>query len=249
MELLNERQGDRLQHYLALSPAQIDWLKLLAFAAMVGDHLNWSLQLANPWLMLMGRMVLPLFGLIWGMNLARRALISQASLNRLWFWAMLAQPAYWLAMRPAGFDWWNLNILFAFAVCGQCLRLVMSGGVLHFIAVVVILAVYLPLSETSYSLPGLMLLACSYGYFRLSAQSLRDAFAITWLASAALLNFGNNWEYCLAAIVLPVGVIALVRTGQLQSDQRFLSRNFFTGAYVAHLAILAVVASLLGGHA
>lgn len=249
MELLNERYRGRLQHYLEFSPAQIDWLKLLAFAAMVGDHLNWSLQLANPWLMLMGRMVLPIFALIWGMNLARRQRISQESLNRLWFWAILAQPVYWLAMRPAGFDWWNLNILFAFAVCGQCLRFVMSGGELRFIAVAVILAAYLPLSETSYSLPGLILLACSYGYFRLSAQSLRDAFTITGLASAAMLNFGSSWEYCLAAIVLPAGVIALVRTGQLQSEQRFLSRNFFTGAYVGHLAILAVLATLVGGHA
>lgn len=40
------------------------------------------------------------------------------SLNRLWLMALLTQPGFWLAFRDTGVQWWQVNILFTFAVMG-----------------------------------------------------------------------------------------------------------------------------------
>lgn len=93
-------------------------LKLIALMAMCLDHLNTVLGWRSVELWMIGRMAFPLFALVWGYNLARRP-VSQASLNRLWLWAILAQPAYWWALKGQGGTFFDLNILFAFAVAGQ----------------------------------------------------------------------------------------------------------------------------------
>lgn len=59
----------------ALNTRQCDILKLVAFAAMVLDH--------------------------------------------LWLMELLAQPGFWLAFRYTGVEWWQVNILFIFAVMDQ----------------------------------------------------------------------------------------------------------------------------------
>nr|QLG02115.1 IncF plasmid conjugative transfer pilin acetylase TraX [Klebsiella pneumoniae] len=45
---------------------------------------------------LLGRGCFPLFGLAWGMNLARHAEIRQSQLNSLWGWALVAQVSFML---------------------------------------------------------------------------------------------------------------------------------------------------------
>ena len=40
---------------------------------------------------------LPLFALVWGLNLSRHAHIRQPAINRLWGWGIIAQFAYYLA--------------------------------------------------------------------------------------------------------------------------------------------------------
>ncbi|WP_237727841.1 TraX family protein [Serratia marcescens] len=57
----------------------------------------------------------PLFALLWGYNLAVRT-VRQAQANRLWLWAILSQPVYWLVMRHDGLAFTEPNILFLFAV-------------------------------------------------------------------------------------------------------------------------------------
>lgn len=46
----------------------------------------------------------------------------------------LAQPGYWLAFREAGLMWWQLNILFAFAVVMQVTRFLQAATVLNGVA-------------------------------------------------------------------------------------------------------------------
>ncbi|EJR4304088.1 conjugal transfer protein TraX [Salmonella enterica] len=89
---------------LNLSALQRDVIRMVAFLAMVGDHLATAFQLDMPLLNMAGRCVFPLFALVSGYNLAGKS-IKQRSLNRLWLMALLAQPGYWLAFREAGLVW------------------------------------------------------------------------------------------------------------------------------------------------
>ncbi|UCQ29531.1 hypothetical protein DCF83_17815 (plasmid) [Edwardsiella tarda] len=89
-------------------PRQQDLLKLLALVSMVLDHANLVLQLHSPVLFLIGRLAFPLFGLLWGMNVARGD-IRQSSLNRLWGYAVLAKLKY--INYPIHAEWMLLNFI------------------------------------------------------------------------------------------------------------------------------------------
>lgn len=106
---------------LNLSALQRDVIRMVAFVAMVGDHIATAFQLDMPLLNMAGRCAFPLFALVSGCNMAGKTL-RQHSLNRLWLMALLAQPGYWLAFREAGLMWWQLNIIFTFAVVMQVTR-------------------------------------------------------------------------------------------------------------------------------
>ncbi len=93
-------------------------IKTVALVLMVTDHTGLLLAGNNEVMRLLGRGCFPLFGLAWGMNLARHAEIRQSQLNSLWGWALVAQVSFMLI----GYPWYSGNILFAFAVTGQVLR-------------------------------------------------------------------------------------------------------------------------------
>lgn len=88
---------------LNLSCLQRDVIRIIAFIAMVGDHLATAIKLDVPWPYMVGRCAFPLFALVSGCNLAGKS-VRQQSLNRLWLMAFLAQPGYWLAFREAGLE-------------------------------------------------------------------------------------------------------------------------------------------------
>ena len=113
------RAADRwLQALLTWTPGQTDMIKTVALVLMVTDHAGLLLVHNNEIMRLLGRGCFPLFGLAWGMNLARHAEIRQSQLNSLWVWALVAQVSFMLI----GYPWYTGNILFAFAVTGQALR-------------------------------------------------------------------------------------------------------------------------------
>ncbi len=66
-------------------------IKTVALVLMVTDHTGLLLAGNNEVMRLLGRGCFPLFGLAWGMNLARHAEIRQSQLNSLWGWALVAQ--------------------------------------------------------------------------------------------------------------------------------------------------------------
>ncbi len=59
-------------------------IKTVALVLMVTDHTGLLLAGNNEVMRLLGRGCFPLFGLAWGMNLARHAEIRQSQLNSLW---------------------------------------------------------------------------------------------------------------------------------------------------------------------
>ena len=113
--------------------------------------------------------------------------LRQHNLNRLWLMALLAQPGYWLAFREAGLMWWQLNILFAFAVVTQVARFLQAATVLNGVAAFTALVEYLPLSSASYGIHGLLMLAGTLLIWQVR-DSLRPALFAVWLLLVALLN-------------------------------------------------------------
>lgn len=223
-----------------LSSWQIDSIKLAAFIAMVADHANTAFQLHNDGLLLVGRIAFPLFALAWGMNQARHSEIKQAALNSLWRWALIAQLCYYLVVMNAGTAFWQLNILFTFAVAGQCIKWFRSGVEIKRVMAMFLVMAYLPLSLTSYFIFGLLLLWCSRWLF-MSKNSGRVL--ILWCLIVILLNIHILAIVAFGGLVLTIVVWAIF--GGLKSEGRILPKNFFLYGYAAHLLILGGVALCL----
>jgi type-F conjugative transfer system pilin acetylase TraX len=100
--------GRWLQGLLTWTPGQTDIIKTIALVLMVIDHTGLLLAGNNEVMRLLGRGCFPLFGLVWGMNLARYHDIRQSQLNQLWCWALIAQGSFILV----GYPWYMGNILF-----------------------------------------------------------------------------------------------------------------------------------------
>ena len=156
---LAARTDTWLQSFLVWSPGQRDIIKTVALVLMVLDHINLIFQLKQEWMFLAGRGAFPLFALVWGLNLSRHAHIRQVAINRLWGWAVIAQFAYYLA----GFPWYEGNILFAFAVAAQVLTWYETRSGWRTAAAILLMALWGPLSGTSYGIAGLLMLAVKIG--------------------------------------------------------------------------------------
>lgn len=223
---------------LPLSPLARDWLKVIAFMAMVIDHATIAFNWQPYWLHLVGRLAMPLFALVWGCNLATHS-VKQASLNRLWIWALVAQPFYWLALHPGNPAWYQLNILFLFAVSGQLL-LAWEKQTLQTVCLAVsVIAAYVPLSAFSYGMRGLLLMAVSVMLYRASSRWQMLALLL-WLSGAFLLNLPNGFPMALASLCGPV-ICAGLLTHYLPENSRRLSvTRGFASAYALHLAVLTL---------
>ena len=112
-----------------VSDAGIEWIKWLAFGAMIFDHVNW-LWFArggdprltagvHPWMNDVGRLALPLFAFAFGHNLVRvlesdaRTVRLRRMGRRLAVAGLAAQIPYWLLR---GY-FWPLNVVFLFGAC------------------------------------------------------------------------------------------------------------------------------------
>lgn len=227
---------------LTLSALQRDVIRTVAFLAMVGDHLATAFQADLPLLNMAGRCAFPLFALVSGCNLAGKTL-SQQSLNRLWLMALLAQPGYWLAFRDAGLVWWQLNILFTFAVVMQMTRFLQNTTVLSGIAAFAALVGYLPLSSASYGIPGLLMLAGALLVWQVR-DTLRPALFAIWLLLVALLNARHGDVMMLSGVILTLAVLFCVHGLVPASGRRLQAGRWFAPGYALHLLLIALMVSL-----
>lgn len=201
------------------------------------DHANRILHLDQMWMFLAGRGAFPLFALVWGLNLSRHAHIRQVAINRLWGWAMIAQFAYYLA----GFPWYEGNILFAFAVAAQVLTWCETRSGWRTAAAILLMALWGPLSGTSYGIAGLLMLAVSHRLYRAEDRTERLALVACLLAVIPALNLASSDVAAVAGLVMTVLTVGLVScTGK--SLPRFWPGDFFPTFYACHLAVLGVLA-------
>lgn len=250
------RQVREVGHF---TPLQQDVLKFLALVLMVVDHANRALGLHEPLLLLLGRGAFPLFALLWGYNLASRP-VRQAQATRLWVWAVVAQPGYWLVMRNDGLALTHPNILFLFAVVTQALVLAsrpMSKGSPNPLWVgVVLLALWAVYGATdgTYGIAGVLVLLSSYGLcvslpgYVTTVWPIRGLCIISWPLSVLMLNTDLPVSMMLAGLMLPalliMGSLPLAAPGARDNQRRLLPRGFFLYGYVGHLLLLAVIAWL-----
>ncbi|EAP4096753.1 type-F conjugative transfer system pilin acetylase TraX [Salmonella enterica subsp. enterica serovar Oranienburg] len=228
---------------LNLSALQRDVIRMSAFMAMMGDHIATAFQLDMPLLNMAGRCAFPLFALVSGCNLAGKTL-RQHSLNRLWLMALLAQPGYWLAFREAGLMWWQLNILFAFAVVMQMTCFLQAATVLNGVAAFTALVGYLPLSSASYGIPGLLMLAGALLIWQVR-DSLRPALFVVWLLLVALLNARHGDVMMLSGVILTLAVLFCVHGLVPASGRRLQAGRWFAPAYALHLLCIGFLVSVL----
>ena len=234
---LAARTDTWLQSLLVWSPGQRDIIKTVALVLMVLDHINLIFQLKQEWMFLAGRGAFPLFALVWGLNLSRHAHIRQVAINRLWGWAVFSQFWYYVA----GFPWYEGNILFAFAVAAQVLTWCETRSLWRTAAAILLMALWGPLSGTSYGIAGLLMLAVSHRLYRAEDRTERLALVACLLAVIPALNLASSDVAAVAGLVMTVLTVGLVSCAG-KSLPRFWPGDFFPTFYACHLAVLGVLA-------
>lgn len=235
----------------SLSPAALDFIKVLALIAMFIDHINTLLLTPpEPLMYALGRMAFPVFTLTWAINVQRTPSRLQKRANRLWLWAVLTQPVFSLAF--AGHQpWWALNILFVFAAVTQLLALQYRFGTKGLASGILLLAVLIwPLSPASYGLAGL-LLACGLvmatgeriDHIRCAGIVLSIFSLICLNGISSILNFPAEMLLLatLPTLVFPLAAISFSARLCPPGDPRFMPRHFFYIAYVGHLLVLLIL--------
>ncbi|EGI3956095.1 type-F conjugative transfer system pilin acetylase TraX [Escherichia coli] len=226
-----------LVHLLFWSPGQRDIIKSVALVLMVLDHINLIFQLKQDWMFLAGRGAFPLFALVWGLNLSCHAHIRQSAINRLWGWAVISQFAYYVA----GFPWYEGNILFAFAVAAQVLTWCETRSLWRTAAAILLMALWGPLSGTSYGIAGLLMLAVSHRLYRAEDRTERLALVACLLAVIPALNLATSDAAAVAGLMMTVLTVALVSCAG-KSLPRFWPGDFFPVFYLLHLTVLGILA-------
>lgn len=225
-----------LQGLLTWTSGQTDIIKTVALVLMVIDHTGLMLAGNNEMMRLIGRGCFPLFGIVWGSNLANKGEIRQSQLNSLWCWAIIAQCSFVLL----GYPWYMGNILFTFVVAGQALRwLGLHTRNDNWLAIALVIT-WLPLSECSYGGAGVAMLISSYRLFHANGSVERVGYATLWAIMVLMLNI-NNIEQSLAGLSISILVLA-VCSGTGSTVSRFWPRHFFAMFYAVHLAALGVIA-------
>ncbi|EFG1059081.1 type-F conjugative transfer system pilin acetylase TraX [Escherichia coli] len=234
---LAARTGTWLQSLLVWSPGQRDIIKTVALVLMVLDHANRILHLEQTWMFLAGRGAFPLFALVWGLNLSRYEHIRQASVNRLWGWAVVAQFGYFLA----GYPWYEGNILFAFAVAAQMLKWCEYHSLVWSVSALTLLVLWFPLSSTSYGVVGIILLMLCHRIYRTTHLSVRSMLALCLFPVVALVNLQDGVTAAVSGVLVTYMVVRMV-SGIRWPAARFWPADFFPVFYVCHLAVLGVMA-------
>lgn len=232
-----------VRQVLNFSALQRDVTRMVAFVAMVGDHIATAFQLDMPLLNMLGRCAFPLFALVSGCNLAGKTL-RQHSLNRLWLMALLAQPGYWLAFRDVGLAWWQLNILFTFAVVMQVALFLQSATAHNGVGAFTALMGYIPFSSASYGIPGLLMLAGALLVWQVR-DTLRPALFAVWLLLVALLNARHGDVMMLSGVFLTLTVLFCVYGLVPASAERLQAGRWFAPAYAFHLLCVGFLVGIL----
>lgn len=211
---------------VALSSGQVEVLKWVALVAMVVDHVNavFFARELGEWATVLGRVALPLFAIVLGVNLARPGVDVCKVTRRLVTFGTLAVPAYAHLFGMVGL--WPLNVMFTFAVAVGVVWATerdepIVAGVLFLCGAALV----------EYWWPGVALVVGVWGWARnRHPQGVWPV--VLALAGLCLLN-GNAWA------LWAIPVLIAVRSMRLDNVPRL--RWVFYAFYPVHLAVIALV--------
>ncbi|KAE9782443.1 type-F conjugative transfer system pilin acetylase TraX, partial [Escherichia coli] len=109
------------------------------------------------------------------------------------------------------------------------------------VGIMLLLAVWLPLSGTSYGIAGLLMLAVSHRLYRAEDRAERLALVACLLVVIPALNLAASDAAAVAGLVMTVLAVGLVSCAG-KSLSRFWPGDFFPTFYASHLAVLGVLA-------
>ena len=214
---------------IQFSEASLSAAKWLAMLLMVLDHSNkYLFDGTVSWMYALGRLSMPLFAIVVGLNLARPGMLEHGGYRRLCirlavFGTLASTPFIAINDLPAG--WWPLNMMFTLLVATVAAWLFDRPGTASKIFGWLVFAWGGALGEFWW--PAVCLCLCVWAYQRHPTRSLLAGFFLC-LAALWFIN-GNFWAFA----VLPV-MWALQRCWLWRLPR---AKWFFYAFYPAHLAI------------
>lgn len=240
----------RLGRLLQFTPLQQDSIRLLALLLMVGTNIITTTGPHQPVLIWFSRATLPLFALVWGYNLARKG-ATQRHANRLWLWAVVAQPLYWQALGPKAPFLHEINILFLFAAMTQYLHWSEKGSRGEgwwWTVLSVLLVVSVTNHIHTFDWPEVFVLLLGWGCYAPADPKLnqgwlekgRPLVVAGWIISVLYLNAGSDAVPAMVSLmVVPAVLLLTLPLRRLHNaDVRLLPRHFFPLIYAVYLATL-----------
>lgn len=208
---------------MQFSPAALLGLKLLAFGIMSADHADMFLGTGEGVHALIGRIVFPIFGVVFAYNLARMEGDKAKEIGMKLLAAGVVSQCWYAYLQGAAIP---LNVLLTLAVAALLYHGILRGEVLPLLLFV---------------LAGAFVDYAWWGAFGIVAVALSFRTGEAWRVHAAILGFvgslyltnGNHW----ALLALPVIYMA----AHAMPGHAPRMRNLFWIGYPAHLAILAAI--------
>ncbi|MCQ9378322.1 conjugal transfer protein TraX [Methyloversatilis sp. XJ19-49] len=226
-------------------PLQIDVLKAIACACMLGDHINTCLfDRASVLAYLVGRLAFPLFGLAFALTLNPVKALQTA--RRLAIAGALTQPIYALAFQNTGFSpWWAGNILFSFAAVAYLVEQAKNPTPAAIASsLTVIAAVALIQSPSSFGLAGIAWLYALHRFLNPKPDS-----TAAWPAAALVAFFMLNPGMPIANALIAAAIAAIIAASQYarsSAPRRTTRAPWSLAFYAGHL--LAIVLILAAQH-
>ncbi len=214
-------------------------IKTVALVLMVTDHTGLLLAGNNEVMRLLGRGCFPLFGLAWGMNLARHAEIRQSQLNSLWGWALVAQ------CRLCSSGTRGIPGIFCLPLPSRAevLRWVSQpSSVLHPPGGWTAGRPGYPLSTASYGMAGVGMLTASWLLCRAQHAQERLGYGVLWALMVLLMNMHDVSESVAGLAIALLTLMVCSSAGE--RVKRFWPRQFFVMFYAVHPAVLGIVVSM-----
>ena len=223
---------------LRLASGSLEALKWLALLLMLGDHVNkYLLHDAVPVLFDAGRLVMPIFAVVLGYNLARpgalAARVYPRVLTRLGVVAAVSSVPF-IALGGLGWGWWPLNVMTALGLVVAALWLFELGGAARVSSGVALLLLGGLFVEFWWAV--LAIAVAAWLYARRPRWSALGLAAIGF----ASLHLVNRNQWALAALPL----IALASCVDLKVPRL---RWVFYALYPLHLAVIWAVRFLVMG--
>lgn len=217
----------------------IEWVKTLAFVAMIVDHVG-GLVLRVPkfsWMYQVGRLAFPMFAVVLACKLAVRTAEGHDTLSRqgrkLLLWALIAQLPYALA---AG-RWMPLNIFFTLWLgCLGCRLAVERWSPANLAGWLFVVAAS---ALADYGLSGVLLIVAIFCAVivpttRMQGPRLDAASLVAAALAMCMLAVGNESWWTLAAVP------AVLLTGRIEGGLP-VPRWFWYVIYPAHLALIGLL--------